>query len=249
LDDDAFLRAIVCPCFGCHPADIARLIVVARTDKMKVYDVMLGLERSELPLSNPEALIAARDMLIELRLQQESFSVLETVEHVLRRSGISAAASAMDPLDLAVIEEFFNYVKQRCLDHPSLTLREFLSELRYFADEEYSQIRLTYQLPHLVTSGVRLLTAHQSKGLEWHTVILSAFREGHWDQRRNPSQLAMPEDLLFGWESDQKKFEKHQDERRVAFVAMTRAERELIMLCPKEFSVCLFCRSRSSPGR
>ncbi len=237
LDDDAFQHALACPCFGCHPADLARIVMVARADKKKVHEVLLGLEQSDLVLSNCEALLHARDVLTELRLQQDSFSVLETVEHVLRRSGISAAAETMDPLDLAVVEAFFQYVKQRCLDHPSLSLREFLHDLNYYADEEYGQIRLTYQLPHLVTSGVRLLTAHQSKGLEWHTVILSAFREGHWDERRNPSQLALPEDLLFGWESDQKKFEKHQDERRVAFVAMTRAERELIMMCPKEFSV------------
>lgn len=237
FDDDVFQQAMACPCFGCHPADLARVVMTARTDKKKVSDVLLALEQSELALSNRDAFMAARDTLIELRLQQESFSVLETVEHVLRRSGISAASEKMDPLDLAVVEAFFQYVKQCCIDHPSLTLREFLHDLKYYADEQYSQIRLTYQLPHLVTSGVRLLTAHQSKGLEWHTVILSAFREGHWDERRNPSQLALPEDLLFGWEKDQKKFEKHQDERRVAFVAMTRAERELIMLCPKEFSV------------
>ncbi len=236
-DDDSFLLALTCPCFDCHPADIARVVGFARAEKRKVLDVMLTLEQSDLPLANRDSLIHARDVLLDLRLRQESFSVLETVEHVLRRSGISDAAATMDPLDLAVIEAFFQYVKQRCLDNPSLTLREFLHELQYYADEEYGQIRLTYQIPHLVSSGVRLLTAHQSKGLEFHTVILSAFREGHWDERRNPSQLSIPEDLLFGWESEQKKFEKHQDERRVAFVAMTRAERELIMICPREFSV------------
>jgi DNA helicase II / ATP-dependent DNA helicase PcrA len=236
-DDDSFLHALSCICFNCHAADIARVISAARADKRSVLDVMLELETSELPISHREALITARDTLLDLRLRQDSFSVLETVEHVLRRSGISVAAKDMDPLDLAVVEAFFQYVKQRCLDNPLLSLREFLHDLRYYADEEYGQIRLTYALPHLVSSGVRLLTAHQSKGLEFHTVILSAFREGHWDERRNPSQLAMPEDLLFGWERDQKTFEKHQDERRVAFVAMTRAERELIMVCPKEFSV------------
>lgn len=245
FDDDAFQHALACPCFTVHPADLARVVSVARTEKKKVHDVLLEIVQSTQVFINREALIAARDTLLDLRLRQESFSVLEIVEQVLRRSGISAVAEQMDPLDLAVVEAFFQYVKQRCLDHPSLSLREFLHDLSYYADEEYGQIRLTYQLPHLVSSGVRLLTAHQSKGLEFHTVILSAFREGHWDQRRNPSQLAMPEDLLFGWESDQKKFEKHQDERRVAFVAMTRAERELIMICPKEFSVGERARSVS----
>ncbi len=236
-DDDSFVHALSCETFHCHAADIARVIASARADKRKVLDVLLELETSPVQLVDREALIRARDTLLDLRMRQESVSVLQTMEHVLRRSGISAAAPAMDPLDLAVVEAFFNYTKERCLDKPSLTLRAFLHDIEFYADEEYAQIRLTYQLPHLVSSGVRLLTAHQSKGLEFHTVILSAFREGHWDERRNPSQLSLPEDLLFGWESDQKSFEKHQDERRVAFVAFTRAERELIMLCPKEFAV------------
>jgi DNA helicase II / ATP-dependent DNA helicase PcrA len=236
-DDDSFLQALSCACFNCHSADIARVIAAARSEKRKGLDVLLELETRDLRLSEKDALINARDTLLDLRMRKDTYTVLDTVEHVLRRSGISSTAAEMDPLDLAVVEAFFQYVKSRCSDHPSLTLHDFLQDIRLYADEAYGQIRLTYQLPHLVTSGVKLLTAHQSKGLEFHTVILSAFREGHWDERRNPSQLAMPEDLLFGWEDAQKTFEKHQDERRVAFVAMTRAERELIMLCPKEFAV------------
>lgn len=235
--DDPFLHALSCECFGCHPADIARVIAVAREGKRKVKDTLLELESSSLSLTDKKALIKARDVLLDLRQKRESRTVLDTVDHVLHDSGISDSAASLDPLDLAVVEAFFHYVKDRCLDRPSLSLQEFLHDLGFYADPELGQIRLTYQIPHLVTSGVQLLTAHHSKGLEFHTVLLSGFREGHWDQRRTPQKLSMPEDILFGWESEQKSFEKHQDERRIAYVAMTRAKRELFMLCPKEFSV------------
>lgn len=235
--DNAFVHALACECFGCHPADIARLIAAARKDKLPVHDLVLELETYELPFLNRDALIRTRDMLFDVRQKQESRSVLETVEHVLRESGIAAMATTMDPIDLAVIEEFFRYVKERCFDSPLLTLKKFLHDLTFYDDEDFGQIRLTYQIPHLVSEGVQLLTAHQSKGLEFHTVILSSFRDGHWDQRRNPVTLSLPEDLLFGWETEQKRAEKHQDERRVAYVAMTRAKRELLFVCPREFAV------------
>lgn len=235
--DDAFQHAMSCETFGCHPTDIARIVLHARSEKKSFHEVCLAAELLPLLFVNRDAIIAARDCIEDLIVHRESRTLLDSLEHVLRQSGITAATEAMDPLDLAVIETFFQYVKQRCLDNPLLDIKNFLSDLRYYADEEFGQIRLTYQIPHLVTSGVQLLTAHQSKGLEFHTVILSAFREGHWDERRTPAKLALPEELLFGWEKDAKTFEKHQDERRVAYVAMTRAKRELFMLCPKEFAV------------
>ncbi len=136
-----------------------------------------------------------------------------------------------------MIEEFFHYVKTRSLEQPNLTLKSFLRDIEWYADDGFLQLRLTYEIPHLVSSGIQLLTAHQSKGLEFHTVFLTNFRDGHWDARRRSPGLALPEELLFGWGSDQKKFEQHQDERRVAYVAMTRAKRELFFLCPKEFAV------------
>ncbi len=234
---DAFQHAISCGTFGCHPTDIARLVLHAREDKRSFREVCLAAELLPLPFVNRDAIIDARDCLEDLIAHRESRTLLDSLEHVMRESGITDSAKAMDPLDLAVIETFFQYVKQRCLDNPLLDVKDFLNDLRYYADDEFGQIRLTYQIPHLVTSGVQLLTAHQSKGLEFHTVILSAFREGHWDERRSPAKLALPEELLFGWEKDAKTFEKHQDERRVAYVAMTRAKRELFMLCPKEFAV------------
>ncbi|MSR67482.1 ATP-dependent helicase [Candidatus Peribacteria bacterium] len=235
--DDDFIHALCCECFACHPADIGRVIAAARALRRKTKEFLLSIETADIAFTNREALLHARDLLLDLEQKQHSRSVLDTIEHVLRESGLSESAEDLDPLDLAAIEAFFHYVKKRCLDHPFLSLREFMSELNLYADEGYSQLRLTYQMPHLVTEGVQLLTAHQSKGLEFQSVFLTGFREGHWDERKARSGLSVPEDLLFGWETEQKRFEKHQDERRVAYVAMTRAKRELFMLCPKEFSV------------
>lgn len=235
--DNSLLHALACSCFPCRPEDLARISFYAREKKMKVEQVLLSLEDISLPLTDLDSVITALNLLFDLRQKKESRTILQTIEHVLRETNLSSSAHALSPLDLAAIEAFFQYVKQYCLDHPTTSLHSFLHDLALYGDENIGNIRLTYQLPHLVTSGVQLLSAHQSKGLEFHTVIIAGFREGHWDDRSNTASLALPEELLFGWESEQKRYEKHQDERRVAYVAMTRAKRELIMLCPKEFSV------------
>ncbi len=60
-----------------------------------------------------------------------------------------------------------------------------------------------------------LSTIHSAKGLEWHTVILIWAAEG-----RIPSPMAMgsPEDL--------------EEERRLLYVAATRAKHNLVVVAP-----------------
>ncbi len=233
--DASIIGALSCGAFGCHPADLSRLSLLARERKTSVHQLLVDLASLDAPFLKREELVAARDAILDLKQKCDARTVLETVEAVLRM--IIGGDSAKDPLDLAAVESFFQYVKAQCLEKPALRYEKFLKDIEFYADPLYGQTRLTYEIPHLVDEGVQLMTAHQSKGLEFHTVILANFRDGHWDNRRKPSSIAIPEDILFAWDDDQKKFEKHQDERRVAFVAMTRAKRELIFSCPRELSV------------
>ncbi len=233
----AFSSALSCACFGCHPADIATLNSATRERRTSLMEIALSMEKEDFALRQSEPLVAARDILLDLHNKSDLRTVLETLEHVYRDCGILHAGSkGMDIIDFAAAQEFFDRISRRAYEQPHFSFRAFLDDLSYYQNPDNSDLRLSYDLPHLTESGVQLMTAHKSKGLEFHTVILGNFREGHWDKRRNPSSLSVPEDLLFGWEKDQKSFEQNQDERRVAFVAMTRAKRELLFICPNELT-------------
>lgn len=253
-EDGRLAAALGCSCFHVHPVDLARLRHRARAEKTTFFaqlmDESLG---TVVPLLDAQTLIRARDLLLDLRARVASRTALETVEYALRGCGFIAIADGnadadVDPKDLAALEAFFSYVRAHCLERRQCTLSDLLSDIRLYDDPAYAQVRLTYALPHLTTAGVRLMTAHQSKGLEFHTVILTNFRDGHWDRRVRRSGVALPEHLLFGWEKEQKQFEQHQDERRVAFVAMTRAKRELLFTCPREITVGQKARAVSPSG-
>ena len=235
--------ALAADCFGCHPADLGALYIARREANCPLYDLLVTLEESDLTLRDKDAVIAARDALFDLSNKKDQRTVIETLEHIYRDCHLLAppsdaeqADATLDVIDFAAAQEFFDRVKNRALEQPGFTFKSLLSDLSYYSDPEYGDVRLTYDLPHLTQSGVQLMTAHKSKGLEFETVIITNFREGHWDKRRNPPSIAIPEDLLFGWEKDQKTFEQHQDERRVAYVAMTRAKRELLFTCPEEMT-------------
>ncbi|MBU2213994.1 ATP-dependent helicase [Patescibacteria group bacterium] len=237
---EALAAALACECFDCHPADLAQLFAKRIEEEKTLATQLLELD-IEQSLRNKKTLLYARDVLFDLHNKLGSRTVIETLRHLLEETGLLALASGkegkkFDPIDFAALQEFYDRISQRAYEEPHFTFSSFLSDLTYYQEPQYSDLRLSYSLPHLTEKGVQLMTAHQSKGKEFETVILANFRDRHWDRRFNPSALSIPEDLLFGWKKDQKAFEKHQDERRLAYVAMTRAKKELIFTCPKELT-------------
>lgn len=231
--------ALACPCFGLHPADRAELHQ-ARLDRgITLLEVLLDLDGNHpLQLRRLEKTLAVRDLLLDLSQQIPIRTVLQTIEQVYRQCGLlnDLERGNLDLIDFAAAQEFFNRVEQRALETPGFTFNVLLSDLAYYENPEYGSVRLSYDLPHLTKSGVQLMTAHKSKGLEFHTVILANFREGHWSNRRPRHGISVPEDLLYGWEKEQKAYERSQDERRVAYVAMTRAKHELLFVGPRELT-------------
>lgn len=116
-------------------------------------------------------------------------------------------------------ENYDNYPKRmRDLDHlanltvPYKSLNRFLNDMALEPPEEETAGEASRN------GKLVLSTIHSAKGLEWHTVILIWAVEG-----RIPSPLAldMPEDM--------------EEERRLLYVATTRAKRNLVVCAPRTF--------------
>ncbi|HEY3684322.1 MAG TPA: ATP-dependent DNA helicase [Streptosporangiaceae bacterium] len=82
--------------------------------------------------------------------------------------------------------------------------------------------------------AVRILTAHRSKGLEWDVVIVAGLQEGVWPDLRLRGSLLGADDLVdasagvaTGPEAITSKL--LDEERRLFYVACTRAKRKLIL--------------------
>ena len=78
--------------------------------------------------------------------------------------------------------------------------------------------------------GVRLLTAHRSKGLEWEVVVVAGVQETSWPDLRPRGSLLNPDELRPGGaQSPPDTREALADERRLFYVACTRASRLLLV--------------------
>lgn len=274
--NSALYGALSCECFGIHSADLARLIQVTRDGDLPLLDALFLLDRKVgeegygntgeqyeqamhkwlgKGLATQEKIEYARDVIIDLHGKIASRTLVDTVERLLKQSrlipddiGFDKGSTKIEPIHYAALQEFFDRMKRRSYEQPGFTLEAFLDEVSFYENPDYGEIRMGFSLPHLSEHGVQLMTVHQSKGLEFAVVILTNFREGHWDKRRTPSSLSIPEELLFGWHKDRRTYERAQDERRVAYVGMTRAKRELIFTCPRELTTNDKLRSVSPSG-
>lgn len=74
-----------------------------------------------------------------------------------------------------------------------------------------------------VPNGVAIMTAHRAKGLEFDTVFILHANDGIWGGRRHRSDFELP---------IKSEFSEHEiaDERRLFYVALTRARKEIIIV-------------------
>lgn len=148
------------------------------------------------------------DLLVKARKRAKvGDSPVEILDDVLDESGyLDILQNSKDPQDAARLEnlaELRAVAEEFRVAELEGTLQDFLSQLALVAD--------TDQLPAEEDKGeVVLMTVHTAKGLEFPVVFATGFEDGTFPHNRSKNS---PEELA--------------EERRLAYVALTRARRRL----------------------
>ena len=135
----------------------------------------------------------------------ENRTVLDILESILDRTGyLAQLEESTDPQDQARAEnigELLSVAKDFQDTNPSGTVEDFLEQVALVNDvDSFEQEE----------SKVTLMTLHAAKGLEFSIVFLCGLEEGLFPHSRT---LMNPEEI--------------EEERRLAYVGITRAEKEL----------------------
>lgn len=121
-------------------------------------------------------------------------------------------------------------VKESDLNNPSISLADFIDEMETKMEHG---IPLTGDLVTMTQEGVRIFTAHGSKGLEFHTVIIPfCIQKDNWPINPRPDLIPLP---LALFKTKAKVADKtvlknlnFYDETRLFYVASTRAKSSII---------------------
>ncbi len=213
-DDAAFERAVNTPARGIGERTLSEVRQRARADGLSLWDAARrcatgdGLAaRSRNALGGFLALVDALDREVaELPLQ-------EKIDHVLVRSGLREhyAAESKGSLDSRTdnLDELVSVASrfvQRDDDEESAALSELVAFLSYAALEAGEGQAQAGE------DGVQLMTLHSAKGLEFPLVFLAGLEEGLF-----PSGKSLEEQGRL------------EEERRLAYVGITRARQKLVL--------------------
>jgi len=157
--------------------------------------------------------------LVHFALLSKNKPFIEVFETVVRESGfLSDTLKSSDSLSrILKLETFFGEIKKLSSGVKTYFLSDFSD---YLALAENHGILFKYSGRKETMGGVRLMTAHKSKGLEFHHIYIVGAYDGHWGNKKSKKSFHLS--LLEGDNEDGGG--KIEDERRLFYVALTRAK-------------------------
>jgi DNA helicase-2/ATP-dependent DNA helicase PcrA len=218
-DDVACARVIAAPAWHLEAPDLVRLAERIRKKRGRFLYDALQSPQPDLPFNpSPKALVDLFDFVEEKRKGLWRRTAREILSDLIEWLGIPLLASVRDRRYVTQLQQF---VKDWEPKGDTRSLREFLEYLDYF-EQANGVVCLDEDAPD---DAVQLMTVHSAKGLEFPQVFLLRVNSGSfppWPRRplfEFPPAL-MKEELPAG--------DFHiQEERRLFYVALTRAERKL----------------------
>lgn len=187
----------------------------------------------ELPLRNMETIRALEFNLSYWQKAIPNITIQALFEKILTNGGVlqHIMLGADTTWDMQVISTFFDFIKEETAREPDMTLGDVLDQIRMLRKYD-----LTIPLQQYVQSekGVNFVTAHSSKGLEYKKVFILRCNANQWENARDPGasmQYLIPPGLLNQTLGDDAL--KLEEERRLFYVALTRAKEELVITFPQ----------------
>ncbi|WP_314590255.1 DNA helicase PcrA [Paenibacillus terrigena] len=211
-DDISLNRIINVPKRGIGDTTLAKLDVAAASRDMSIYDTIDNMDDVDIAVRTKGTLRDFRTMIEQLNRMQEFLSVTELTEKVLEMTEYKLELQRENTLEsrarMENIDEFLSVTQEFEKNNEDKSLVAFLTDLALIADID----SLGDDEEEEVKDAVVLMTMHSAKGLEFPTVFIIGLEEG-----------VFPHSRAF---SDNEELE---EERRLAYVGITRAEKQLFL--------------------
>ena len=209
LKDTISLRRIVnFPPRGIGMKTIDKCVQQAGIDKIELFDVLKNAEKLAIRGKQSESLTSFYELIKKYHDLRNKLSASELSRSLIEEAGVlnlfKQSQSPDDRERFDNVTEVLNSIDEFCQKRPDSTLSDFLEEVSLLSDIDHwndSDNRVT------------LMTVHSSKGLEFPVVFVAGLDDGLFPLY---NAMATKEGL--------------EEERRLFYVALTRAQERVFLL-------------------
>ncbi len=203
LDNDALLRIINTPKRGIGDKTINELIVYAKVNGVSLLDALTCCDELNINRGARQKLEEFKQLIFSLTVFAATRSVTDIVDEVITKTDFLSQFEAETDENISKkmnVDEFKNSVREYVRMTPDGTLSNYLSSIALYSDIDEAD----------ASDYVTLATIHAVKGLEFDTVFIVGCDETIFPISR---AVGSPDDM--------------EEERRLMYVAITRAEKRL----------------------
>jgi DNA helicase-2/ATP-dependent DNA helicase PcrA len=210
-DEEALKRVINYPARGIGQTTVDRLVVAANHYKKSIYEIIENLDKIDLKINGgtKNKLNDFITMIKSFQIESQTKNAFEITEHVIKKTQVikdlerDATPEAVSRVEN--VQELLNGIKDFIVEQndneEDASLSFFLEDVALASDLDNSKKQNT--------DAVSLMTIHLAKGLEFQYVYIVGLEENLF-----PSAMSM---------STRSELE---EERRLFYVALTRAEKQ-----------------------
>ena len=238
-DEESLRRVINYPQRGIGDTTFSRILATANEQHAKLWDVVSNPATYQLPVNGPTAtrLVEFADMIRGFAAQLKTLDAYELAKQVVFKTGIAKSLKEIpdEKERLDNVEELLDAVKAFIDNPPDNMFNEQTGELieEYFPSLDYfmESVALLSDTDENKSDEnddkVKLMTIHSAKGLEFDYVFITGMEENLF-----PSALSV------------NTLSEIEEERRLFYVALTRARKQVFLTCAQtryRFGSLEFC--------
>src|SRR3989440_667579 len=206
-DAVSLLRAANRPRRGIGDSTLAKLMSFADDAEMSLWEAMDRCPAAGVGTGPAKAVASFRTMVQSLMSATQELEVPELIEQVLERSGYIESLEAERTIEsqgrIENLQELVALAREWVENAAEPTLSAFLQEVSLYSDQDAIRGE---------SSLVTLMTLHNAKGLAFRAVYLIGMEEGIFPHSRSIEEQGV------------------EEERRLCYVGMTRAQERLTLL-------------------
>ena len=214
-DEEAFKRVVNYPARGIGETTVGKILSCAQLHNVGVWQVLSQPLEYNLAVNagTRAKLTHFRDLIQGFIDASTKMSIYDLVEHIIRQSGIITDIYSSDTPEnisrqeniqelLNGVQEFYTQREEEGIE--STTLSDFLAEISLITDQDKGD--------EDNNDKITLMTIHSAKGLEFRNVIITGLEEDLF-----PSAMCV------------ESLQQIEEERRLLYVAITRAQENCIL--------------------